>query len=178
MAERTREGVVSAFTLDTSGCVELPLRTEDGDRLARHFWSDLSPFEQGCLEALIESLGRARRCPVCFGSGTVVRYKRPPMSITCGQCAGHGKVPARFSDLSPEALALIRGDCEGVGPAEPRAFNHEALRRMGAQLWRERQGYPMGWRYSDTKTFYPLTVTCGDDGKIRLTETPSKRASS
>lgn len=127
--------------LDTSGCVPSPTggwREFEG----------LSHFAQGCIEGLFETVWNT------------------PSEKWFGNARG-GK-PAAFSMLSPYALAQVLSDCELVQPRDPKAFAPEMLRRMGAEFWRQRQSYPRGWRYSDTKTFFPFTVYLNSDGKVDL----------
>lgn len=149
---------MAEFQLDTSGAVERPAGyTRWGvDRALT--WEDLSPFVQGYVEAAIKSLGRVARCPVCCSTGTVVRYKRPPMSITCGQCDGAGKEFARFRFLAPETLALILKDCEAA--TEGRL---DGSAKHGCWLWQDRNN-------SVCRGFPPLTPTLADDGKVYLRE--------
>lgn len=88
MTEDTKTTGVSAG-FDTSGTVRRP-------GFARPLaWSDLSPFEQGYVEALFVETRRANpHHPV----------------VGCG-----------FSDLAPEALVMILRDCEGWLKLYPKA---------------------------------------------------------
>jgi hypothetical protein len=117
-------------TLDTSGAVALP-HAAHGQTFCSTLWSDLTPFQQGYVEALFASY----------------------------QNAVHGDANAglRFSDLAPEALALIQKDCERVCDL---AGTDGGSPVVGAAFWRNRQG--------GTASFPPLTVTLGDDGKVHL----------
>jgi hypothetical protein len=120
------------FQLDTSGTIRLvPAKSDPDGPIYR--WSDLSPFAQGYIEALF--------------ADTVARIQSGQMAPMEG--------PRRwpdFSDLDPEALARIIADCEAAGPAEPRAYTADALRRMGAEQWKRST----------------LTIQLGDDGKVRF----------
>ncbi|WP_332691688.1 hypothetical protein [Devosia sp.] len=126
------------FTLDTSGAVEIP---GSGGQVRRGWlWSDLSPFAQGYVEALL------RDAPA-VGPQSDLRFPG-------------------FSDLSPEAVAMILADCahdEKVGRQLNLAGNPEdrTSRKAGRGFWRERQ----------TGNLFdapPQTVFLTDDGKVKL----------
>lgn len=133
------------FTLDTSGVVACFPTLRSSWQGAEHLsWSDLSPFAQGYVEALFAELTR-----------DMVR----PLE---GRGAGWG-LPA-FSDLSPEALAMILGDCEAY-----RAERDERGPYPAAHWTAERGGDFWGSRQCGTWiNFPPYTVSLGDDGKVRL----------
>lgn len=130
------------FLLDTSGSVG-PI---SGDRWTPSFlhWTDLSPRAQGYVEAMFASLigpdGKALM-PRDASRRGLLREAR-----TVG-----------FSDLAPEALALIRKDCEASRDwYEP----HGDERARGALFWHDRQnGHP---------GFPPLTVYLNDQGKVAI----------
>lgn len=126
-----------AYALDTSGTVHAvpggPAKQGTHHPVDLD-WCDLSPFVQGYVEALFADEGGVL-------SLLLERY-------------AHEGVQVRFDDLAPETLARIVADCEAAAPAEPRAYNADALRKMGADLWR-RSG---------------KTVQIGDDGKVRFAE--------
>lgn len=69
----------------------------------------------------------------------------------------NGFGPLGFSDLAPETLARIIADCEAVAirslPGEERA--------RGGKWWASRQA-------GDWPDFPPLTLTLGEDGKVRF----------
>ncbi len=94
---------METFTLDTSGFVPHSYQ-----------WSDLSPFEQGYVEAMFASEYRGARL---------------------GDAKG-------FSDLAPETLAAILRDCEifrsGYGLPESYMANQKASKR-GGEMWHSRQ---------------------------------------
>lgn len=130
-----------AFQLDASGPVALPRPHSEGS--TQTYWSDLSPFAQGYVEALLESFrpdpykGWAPTFPKRFG----------------------------FSDLAPETLARIIADCEAF-LAFGRKLNQKEASPVptfnwGATFWDYRQRDR--WR-----EFPPLTVQLGDDGKVRF----------
>lgn len=115
------------FTLDTSGAVPMP-SAHGGSVPFR--WGGLSPFAQGYVEALFASAEDALRYP------------------DTGPGIGGGHYG--FSDLAPEALALILRKC---GP--------EAQR-----LWGDtREGGRLFW------SSFPLAPYLGDDGRVYLRET-------
>lgn len=65
-----------------------------------------------------------------------------------------------FSDLSPEALAAIMGDCARYQRSEIAELCNGA---EGRWFWHARN------LRDDLKDFPPLTVSLGDDGKVSLT---------
>jgi hypothetical protein len=143
------------FTLDTSGRVNLGKASWVGHN--EHVeWSDLDPFTRGYVEALFASI----HVP--------------------GPNGDEGLLYPAFSDLSPEALALILRDCEqagslapartiGMGETEhgmsalypPTAFG-------GRLFWTERQ--QQSPRRLSLAAFPPLTPYLADDGKVHLKE--------
>lgn len=137
-----------AFQIDTSGSVEAigqAINLSKGDTLSPgpgqvsgwRVWSDLDPFTQGYIEALFASI------PGAF-SGLITSDS-----------------DLSFSDLAPETLGKIIGDCA-------RAITHGSVLTSrnsevgGGSFLRLRQlgAYP--------EMFPPLTVTLGDDGKVYL----------
>ncbi len=97
-------------------------------------WSDITPFAQGYVEALFESLSPA------FRSG--------PKSSQFG-----------FSDLSPEALGMILKDCEAHEKAYPLQAHDPRRHNRGLNFWRNRQAGM--WTNSG---FPPLTSYLGATG--------------
>lgn len=119
---------MAEFALDTSGAVALPQPTHG--HIFGTVWEDLSPFAQGYVEALFAG------SPELHGDGSDTR-------------------DAGFRDLSPEALAMILGDCEVAASILGR--NH--LTSDGQWFWNggeRRPGFP------------PLTVSLNDEGKVCL----------
>jgi hypothetical protein len=101
------------FTLDTSGYVRF-LVPHTLDEVRRH-WSDLTPFQQGYVEALFADL------TLETATGDLV--------------TAYGF----FRDLSPEALARIMGDCERFGELP---VGEHGLSEAGITFWQARQwGY-------------------------------------
>jgi hypothetical protein len=140
------------FTLDTSGFVQHP--RENGVEVFRTtHWPDLSPFAQGYVEALFESMGP--------------RGWAVPEGATWRD--------ARFSDLAPETLAAILRDCEELERTmtslEPEVTDN---RIRGMQFWASRQsGFHMRWSLHQkemVKRFPPLTPYLDDTGHVRLRE--------
>ena len=116
-----------AFTLDTSGTVHfgVPFAKRHG-LLTFYRWSDLSPFVQGTVEAVLRSIG-----------------------------------VDRYDALAPETLARIIADCESNTRGMVEIFSDAAHRHAGGHFWTMRQKGRAG-------RFPPLTVTLGDDGKVRF----------
>lgn len=133
---------MSGFQLDTSGEVGPMPGARYGSPgcvidAAPSFirWSDLSPFAQGYVEALFDQ----------------------PIELEFG-----GQIHANwhklgFSDLSPEALAMILRDCERF----TELFGEWPLREHGEGFWigRQKDKHP---------DFPPLTPTLSEDGKVNL----------
>lgn len=97
------------FTLDTSGAIRLvPARSDPDGPIYR--WSDLTPFAQGYVEAMLASVDRS---------------------------VGGFSFPA-FSDLAPATLSRIIGDCEAADHLRP-GVSAEGDRASGAQFHAMRQ---------------------------------------
>lgn len=128
------------FTLDTSGFVWL-----QHGQLANTYWEDLTPFQQGYVEALLASISE-------LPSGI-----NPP--------AGEWR-PFAFSDLAPEALAMILRDCERIHGRARGALTNGLARPTdpGGAFWRLRQRGIYG------DDFPPLTPSLSDDGRVHLRE--------
>jgi hypothetical protein len=150
---------MEAFTLDTSGVVEGPIGTPDGQRYNAIGWAFLTPFQQGYVEAL-------------FAGGVSDEWfdhdegRRKAITI----------YPAgfTFSDLAPETLAAILRDCERAAETypDPAAMTAEA----GRAFWAERQTRPHKAFIANRRggyhvtNFPPLTPYLGDDGRVYLRE--------
>lgn len=122
------------FTLDTSGAVWVDPIDAPG---IGWLWSDLTPFQQGYVEAM----KRARR------------IARP-------EYLSNRRLDWRFSDLSPEALALILRDC--AERLTQICWPDENTSQDGRDFWESRQ------RGFLIPGFRPLTVSLDDDGKAHL----------
>lgn len=156
-----------AFQLDTSGTVHfsVPFAKRHG-LLTFYRWSDLSPFTQGYIEAMI-----------CATNPRI------------GRRTSYGEYwrTAGFSDLAPETLARIIADCEGFQAtaafAALPALDDDEARNAGWEFCHVRSGredYYHGFKADDwppptagplniaARVFPPLTVTLGDDGKVRF----------
>jgi hypothetical protein len=135
---------MTTFTLDTSGVVEHWRDNKLGVKVGPTYWSDLDAFTQGYVEALFASLPRnaIHGLPIAMGTADVE-----------GHFVG-------FSDLSREALAMILADCAAF--RDQIAWRLNLTQEVGAKIWRARQADK--W----SPTFPPLTVSLGDDGKVRL----------
>jgi hypothetical protein len=127
---------MTIFTLDTSGAVgPVPGYPNSGpvEHGCKFIWRDLTPFQQGYVEALFASVMPPRTVNPSFASG--------------------------FSDLSPEALALILRDCERWQEQFPAVGKH----KDGAAFWELRTK-----QYVKRPDFPPLTVSLSDEGKVQL----------
>jgi hypothetical protein len=128
------------FTLDTSGFVEGP---PQGVRTKRFWWKDLTPFQQGYVEAAL-------------------RPREGLYYPLTSRFAG-------FSDLAPETLAAMLKDCasfvnyvDGLGSSALGA-------REGARFWNGRNSGALGdgaW----AAAFPPVTLYLGDDGRVYARE--------
>lgn len=137
----------SGFTLDTSGMVLMVLPNNYSEAI---HWVSLDPFKQGYLEAAARSLYLT-----LLGRGW-----EPEDAVKA----------VAFRKWAPETLARIIADCAVVGPT----FAHlPALRQIegGRDFWANRQSGSL--RRYHLKPFPPLTVTLGDDGKVRFGEAPT-----
>lgn len=193
---------MTGFSLDTSGAVELPLRTEDGDLLARHFWSDLSPFEQGYVEALFASF-QTRARPErgdALSSENLEQLQEGDVlqHVSEGQFVFSGRVKLSTSSARLE-VRVLGAPSSGWRLISFSAFSFhsrpseqslafsslspealEATRRDCAAVeacYAEHHG-PDFWterQQGDHRPdFPPLTASLGDDGNIHLTEARSK----
>lgn len=104
---------MSAFTLDTSGAVYTPKPTPNTMMPGRTEWSDLSPFEQGYVEACLRAL-------VITDADILDHIER----------SGCSPLPG-FSDLHPETLSAIRKDCA--------AYAGPFFKSDGSTVWAMRQ---------------------------------------
>lgn len=144
---------MSEFKLDTSGEVRATRLIEqpDGNWRSHWSWPDLSPFEQGYVEAMFASLhteGGAYVLPTADGGEAVTFFPK-------------------FRDLAPETLARIREDCAGWMTLHTSTL----VREQGADFWRARQsGEVYSYAKPPTEDFPILTVYLGDDGLIRFRE--------
>lgn len=134
---------MTGAALDTSGVIVM-----HSPAFAYVTWPDLAPFVQGYIEAMLE--GGALRM-------TVARYRSG--DTFCG-----------FSDLAPETLARIIGDCERVEAVFPGAsLTAEDGRRI---LGHRMAGFPGPLATDDAlrAALPPLTPYLGEDGLIYLRE--------
>lgn len=169
----------SPLAPDTSGAVVIPHPGKSPrarilaplDEVVR--WSDLSPFEQGYVEAMFAS--GVRQCERCCGNGELIadeaRYLSPldgdkgdEAVGDCPNCSGRGEFTlGGFSDLAPETLAAIRKDCSAIVALYQPHIEGRIGASAGEGFWLGRQ---LG--HYATDGFPPLTVTLGDDGKVRF----------
>lgn len=137
----------NTFQLDTSGFVPTPDGTGGPNNCGRRDWSDLSPFTQGYIEALFAEHGEALTHEAWLNQ----------THIDIEHLGGRARA---FSDLAPETLARIIADCER---GEARIGDGA---EWGRYFWAARQGGLYGG--DPTAKAPPLTVTLGDDGKVRF----------
>jgi hypothetical protein len=129
---------MSEFQFDTSGKA---YRSISETTLEAVYWSDLSPFVQGYVEAMMQA------------ANEVVWPGIPQFRNAMG-----GALDLKFSDLAPENLARIMEDCERFA----KEFGEWPGKEHGYGWWIGRQ------RGSYSPQFPPLTVYLGDDGKVYL----------
>lgn len=132
------------FTLDASGFVRKVghRNSRPQDLLA---WADLGAFTQG----YVEGVKQWRR---------LLAYRIPPQE----RVEGEGDLDFHdwtFSDLAPEALAMILRDCAAAQHPAPGVGRYTV--EAGRRFWAARQA-------GQWKAFPPLAVYLGDDGKVRL----------
>lgn len=144
----TPKSAAPAFTLDTSGAVASTVRFG-----LPYAWSDLDAFAQGYVEALFASA-----CPRCRGAGEFIQTWHAgnlhERLRDHGSGFGWFRCDLGFSSLSPEALAMILADCAAYQASRPSG-------QVGAVFWLYRDE-------GELSDFPPLTVSLGDDGKVRL----------
>lgn len=152
---------MTTFTLDTSGAVAShPYPSKD--IISHTRWTDLTPFQQGYIEALLRELD-ARRWAAYRASCVASPGRHLPVPL-------HPK----FDWLHSDALALILRDCEALTSA-PYGYGQTAS--VGGYCWRLRQAR---WDSPETlngplpdaaalcQRFPPLTVSLSDEGKVEL----------
>lgn len=151
--------MTTTFQLDTTGYVDvaaLGIFKLPGHIHAQTTvqWSDLSPFTQGYIGALLLALDEQR----------MAHYQdRRRRSLP-------EAVPVRpaFSWLAPETLARIIADCEAFAPGPHPDLSPSAY---GREFWYGRANGFSVWsvdRADYASRFPPLTVTLGDDVKVRF----------
>ena len=149
------------FQLDTSGYVETPpahfIKTAD----AIWRWGDLTPFAQGYVEAMARTNYEAVALSPSDndGDGQCKHCGRNNAGAEDGPCSDNcPRQDIHFSDLAPETLSRIIADCDAM----ERHLRRERMTTTGGRAWELRQsGF---W----PKTWPPLTVQLGDDGKVRF----------
>ena len=143
------------LTLDTSGEVgPLPAGAWN-ERFMR--WDDLSSFAQGYIAAMFEAAWESAG----FRSQWLLRDVIGDVREEEWRNTRPG-----FSDLSPDALALILADCEAfddLTSGSPRKMDWGLTSEMGSQFRAARQR-------RDYRAVPPLTVSLGDEGKVHLAE--------
>lgn len=107
-------------------------------KIINYLWSDLTDFERDYLTAALTP--------------------KPEVGVFIDAF--------RFADLAPESLRAALQDCASLQNPERFAFALDA----GAFCWEMRQ---LGWPSMTggpvlREEFPPLTVTLGDDGKVRF----------
>lgn len=171
------------FQLDTSGVIYLPDATDPDDPDFPYTWDILSPLEQGYVEALFASLFppddenraavRAKYGWVCnWTGGHCPSGCRAPCTdkrdgtLTDGivSVTDYNLRPA-FHMLSPEALDLIRRDCDRMKGF----YAGEPSRPEGSLAWAYRQAGKF-LQFPRTADLTPLTPYLSDDGKVCLRE--------
>lgn len=154
-AEQVGKVMAQQFTLETSGRVA-------GDYAGLTVWyefGDLSPFAQGYVEALLRDYGH-----VCEGRprGSGEHPMLRSMIMAHRQAA--------FSDLHPEALAMILRDCEWAESflSQGNMFARGLVKSEGERFWQTRKAGEWVSGRPAPVTFKPLTIYLDDAGKVRL----------
>lgn len=126
------------FKIDTSGGVE---RLNDWTGHTKWRWSDLSPFQQGAVEAALRELRFRLRAARHYDAAKNVRFDR----------------------LTPATLQRIMADCERQAAA---AYSDRAPDRLDGEIfWEARQAGRLR-----SHGFPPLTTSLAEDGLIHLSE--------
>ncbi len=169
---------MSDFQFDTSG--DVAAIPPVGDMSAFSYqWSDLSPFVQGYVEAMMQSSRTLtiapERCICGMSRGWFVRIderiSEQPIKFSQGpdfRCPDCKRVadgiPCAFSDLAPETLARILEDCG-------RFVGKDSSKEQGESCWRVRN-HPMGLFQEIYPDCPALTPYLGVDGRVYLREGP------
>lgn len=137
---------MSGFQLDTSGFVQCPAPNQKpNESTGCWFWPDLSPFAQGYVEAL-------------FASDEMLElWRSAKATMEAEKYGSHMMWVPGFSDLSPEALAMILRDC-----AQAVRTHYRNTYDSGERFFAARQ------RPSPLHLFPPLTPILSEDGKVNL----------
>jgi hypothetical protein len=162
---------MATFTLDTSGYVQCPAPNQKPNESAGcWFWSDLSPFAQGYVEAMFSDLIDDREdirgiiSAIEYGGNTGTKESAPNALRRYKRLLTLG-----FRDIAPETLALILRDCTNYGHGYSTNAKWRERPNAGADFWRQRQQGLYGEGRGNA--FPPLTPCLGDDGKVYLRET-------
>ena len=141
------------FTFDTSGAVEVqPMSETEGSIRIR--WSDLSPFAQGYIEA-------------AFASASVPNTPNLTHRGVYMITPNGDRRAVAFSDLAPETLAAMLGDCEAVREGSLAAYKRRTP-HAGGLFWETR-------KRGGLSAFPPITLYLGDDGRIYQREASDAR---
>ncbi len=154
-----------AAQFDTSGAVWVDPAECPG---IGWLWSDLSPFAQGYVEALFASAWADEDELIADLIGA---FDGP-----AGMFDERGERGPQFTDLSPEALAMILADCASM-EAIATGFGVKKIdAAKGRNFWNGRQAFG-GYRLTSVTSvaFPPLRVFLNDTGKVCLSapETPT-----
>lgn len=136
---------MAAFTLDTSGVVNIGKAPPRGHNEYVE-WSDLDPFTRGYVEAVFDWIASHHN-------------EIAGKDFAAFQARGYRTLA--FRDLAPETLAAILKDCAAWRSID-RGIYGEDNAACGRALWAMRQSQ------AGVPDFPRLTVTLGDDGKVRF----------
>lgn len=135
--------MTSAWTLDTAGAVECSDPAKPCICHART-WEQLSPFVQGYVRAL---------------------YETANLRLAFRTSYGEHHRPAQFSDLAPEALALILEDCANFENFTS-GLGFKTGEVEGRRFWNGRAKGQLTGAWG--AAFPPLRVYLDDAGKVQI----------
>lgn len=129
---------------DTAGEVICPMDGGGWPRNEPIRWSDLAPFQQGYVEAMLTGDYR-------FNPAITIHIGQPKERLL------------GFSDIAPETIQRIIEDCTNVLEIIDSYVDEDIQRNSGRGFWNARSNG--NWT---ARQWPPLTLTLGEDGKVRF----------